>query len=53
MSQLPVKEWLEAQVLHFDRTGRGHAATSVEQQLERWREQRFHHLEFQLEPQWK
>jgi hypothetical protein len=53
MSQPQVKEPLEAQVLHFDLPGRGHAATSVEQQLEWWHERRFHRLEFQPEPEWK
>jgi hypothetical protein len=53
MSQLLVKEWLEAQVLHFDRTGRGHAATYVVQQLEWWRESRFHRLKFHLALEWK
>jgi hypothetical protein len=50
MSQLLVKERLEAQALHFDLPDRDHAATYVEQQLEWWREQRSHHLEFRLEP---
>jgi hypothetical protein len=53
MSQPQAMEPSEAQVPHSDLPGRDHAATYVEQQLEWWREQQFHHLGFRLEPEWK